>query len=146
MQSTTEKTFRFVEQELDCMLVVAAPAFATREIVVTDRSNRAHLRGEPLAMELCFEARRPYSGPEIALVRVRVSYYEPIATESNQTIEIQSIAEIFQPCKESRYRHVSRMNTNLNELTDAGFTDMICTLIENGFTTIVADGTRNTHE
>jgi hypothetical protein len=106
-----EASFRHIEQSLDVMLEQVRAGLVNKGIVLRDESNRSGVGGHDFAYFAWifhFEKREDY-GSEIKRATVRLSYREQLMEEDSQTIEVGSVAEIFQTGKQSRVCEVKKM-------------------------------------
>jgi hypothetical protein len=106
-----EASFRHIEQSLDVMLEQVRPSLVNKGIVLRDDSNRSGAGGHDFAAFIWsfhFEKREDY-GSEIKRANVRLWYREQLMEEDPQTIEVSSVAEIFQTGKQSRVCEVKKM-------------------------------------
>jgi hypothetical protein len=106
-----EASFRHIEPSLDEMLEQARASLVNKGIVLHDDSNRSGAGGHDFAYftwSFHFEKREDY-GSEIKRATVRLYYREQLMEEDPQTIEVTSVAEIFQIGKQSRVREVREM-------------------------------------
>jgi hypothetical protein len=106
-----EASFRHIERSLDVMLEQICASLVNKGIVLRDDSNRSGVGGHDFAYFAWifhFVKREDY-GSEIKRASVRLYYHEQLMEEDPQTIEVSSVAEIFQTGKQSRVCEVKKM-------------------------------------
>lgn len=107
----SEASFRPIEHSLDVMLEQIRASLVNKGIVLREGSNRSGFGGhgyDYFSWSFHFEKREAL-GSEIKLATARLKYLEPIMEEDSQTIEVSSIAEIFQTGKQSRVCEIKEM-------------------------------------
>ena len=103
-----EASFRPIEHSLDAMLEQIRASLVNKGIVLREDSNRSGFGGHSYTTfrwSFHFEKREAL-GSEIKRATARLNYLEPIMEEDPQTIEVTSLAEIFQIGKQSRVREI----------------------------------------
>lgn len=104
-----EASFRPLERRLDARLEEARARLEREGIAVRDNSNRSGFGGGFPYFTWAFNfAKREDYGSEIKRATARLWYLEPALEEEPQTIEVTSVAEIFQIGKQSRVSEVSK--------------------------------------
>lgn len=112
-----EASFRRVERLLDAMLGEAAAFLEQEGIDVQDATNRSGFDqgGFPsFVWAYDFNRRRPF-GCEIKQASVGLWYREPVYDDDTQSMEVTSVAQIFQIGKLSR---VSESQKQIHPISD----------------------------
>lgn len=104
-------SFRRIEQSLDAMLEEVRTGLVNKGIVLRDDSTRSGGGGYdfPYFTWSFHFVKREDFGSEIKRATVRLYYREQLMEEDPQTIEVGSVAEIFQTGKQSRVLEVKEM-------------------------------------
>jgi hypothetical protein len=127
MPSDIELEFRIVEQQLDSALQKDRGSFAASGIEVADWSARH--KNERFAWSHTFVSKQP-RGSEFAKISVTVSTYELDLT----TVTFRRCTEIFQACKQSRWKQIDELVMPVNDLLERGIAVVVMPWMLEGHT------------
>ena len=118
--------FATATKQLDTQVDNARQALAAHGVSIEDRSNRSGFGGgiPYFLWDHWFEQRSPL-GPEVALVRVCITYLDPPDTETPPEVELRWLAEIFQQGQLSRFRREERQRVLLSEFHARDFSSVV---------------------